>query len=341
MLERLRIEAARLARLAPPTAAPLSPGALASLAYPDRIGLRRPGAAPRWLLSGGKGASMAEDDPLAGARLIVATDLDGDAREARIRQAAPLTEAELEALHGARVRTERLCTWDTRTGRLRARIESRLDALVLSEAPWPDAPAEARARAALEGVRALGLAACGMTPAARRLQARIEFARARGAELPDSSDAALLESAGDWLLPFLEGCRSAADLAALDLAGPLAARLDWTQRQTLDRMAPAEFTTPLGRRVPVDYDGEAPAIALRLQEMFGTTAHPTAAGTPIRVTLLSPAGRPLQVTTDLPGFWAGEYAEVRKEMRGRYPRHPWPEDPTAADPTLRAKPRGS
>ena len=341
-LDRLRTEASRLVRLASdPGTGSLSPGAMASLAYPDRIGLRRPGAAPRWLLAGGKGAHMAEDDPLAGARLLVATDLDGDAREARIRQAAVLEEAALEALHGARIRRARVCVWDARAGRVRARVETRLDALVLADAPWPDVPAEDRARAALEGVRRLGLDACGMTPAARRLQARIAFARARGTDLPDVSDAALLARADDWLLPFLGGIATAADLAALDLAGPLRDALDWGRQRTLDRLAPAEFVTPLGRRIPIDYDGGTPAIAVRMQEMFGVTSHPVAAGAPLRITLLSPARRPLQVTTDLPGFWAGAYAEVRKEMRGRYPRHPWPEDPTAADPTLRAKRRGN
>ena len=117
--------------------------------------------------------------------------------------------------------------------------------------------------------------------------------------------------------------------------------LSWNERQALDRAVPDQFTTPLGRRIPIDYSGEAPEITLRLQEMFGQTAHPAVAGTPLRVTLLSPAGRPLQTTMDLPGFWASSYAEVRKEMRGRYPRHPWPEDPTVADPTLRAKPRNT
>ncbi|MBK5926653.1 ATP-dependent helicase HrpB, partial [Rhodobaculum claviforme] len=323
----IRAEAARLARLAPKRTGAPSVAGMASLAYPDRIGLRRRGPAPRWLLAGGKGAAMDAGDPLAGARLIVATDLDGDPREARIRQAAPLSEDELRALHGGRIETVPVCAWSSRENRVRARHETRLDALVLASAPWSDAPPDAVAGAALDGVRALGLAACGMGPAARRVQARIALLRGQGADLPDTSDAALLETAEDWLLPYLFGCRSAADLAGLDLAEALLARLDRTQRAALDRLAPGVFVTPLGRRVAIDYDTEVPGVALRLQEMFGCDIHPTVGPdrVALRLTLLSPAGRPVQVTTDLPGFWRASYADVRKEMRGRYPRHPWPE----------------
>jgi len=340
-LARIRAEATRLARLAPAREGGLTAAGMASLAYPDRIGLRRPGEAPRFLLAGGRGARLAEDDPLATAPLIVATDLDGAGREPRIRQAAALAEAELRDLHGARIVIRRVCGWDGRAGRVRARIETRLDALLLAEAPWPDAPPQALAGAALEGVRSLGLTACGMTPAARRLQARVDLLRAQGAELPDLSDAGLLARAEDWLLPHLADVRSAADLAALDLLGPLRDALGWEATQLLDRLAPAEFTTPLGRRVPIDYAGGVPAIAVRLQEMFGVATHPVVgpARVPLRITLLSPAGRPVQVTTDLPGFWTSSYADVRKDMRGRYPKHPWPENPLEAAPTLRTRPR--
>ncbi len=342
-LERLRAEARRLARLAPAAgAAPLSPAAMAALAYPDRIGLRRPGAAPRFLLSGGKGAALDPTDPLADARLIVATDLDGDPREARIRQAAALGEAELRAVHGTRIRWREICVWDARAGRVEARRQETLGALVLDDRPW-DAPPEARARAALEGVRSLGLAACGMTEAAARFCARVEFLRAQGEDLPEMTEPALLARAEDWLLPHLAGCRTAADLSRLDLTEALRQALTWEQRARLDRLAPATFATPLGREVPIDYAVGVPAVELRLQELFGLAAHPVVGPQrlPLRLTLLSPARRPVAVTTDLPGFWAGAYAEVRKDMRGQYPRHPWPEDPAAAAPTLRARPRGS
>jgi ATP-dependent helicase HrpB len=143
----------------------------------------------------------------------------------------------------------------------------------------------------------------------------------------------------DWLLPHLTGVKTAEGWKRFDILNPLRAMLDWDQMQALDRAAPAHFTTPLGRQIPIDYSGETPEISLRLQEMFGQTTHPMVGRTPLRVTLLSPAGRPVQTTTDIPGFWASSYADVRKDMRGRYPKHPWPEDPTQADPTLRAKPR--
>ena len=339
-LDRIRAEAKRLARLAPEDAG-LAPAEMAALAYPDRIGQRRPGDAPRYRLSGGKGAVFAEGDPLGAAHWIVATDLDGDPREARIRQALPLTDAAIRALFADRIDEERVCNWDPRAARIVAVRRERLGALVLAERSW-DAPPEDRARAALDGLRALGLEACGMTPAARRLQARAGMLRAQGVDLPDLSDAGIVARAGDWLLPWLTKVRTASDLRALDLAGALRGALTWEQAQLLDRLAPAAFETPLGRRVAIDYAGGQPAIAVKLQEMFGVTEHPTVGPQrlPVQVTLLSPAGRPLQVTTDLPGFWDGAYAEVRKEMRGRYPRHPWPEDPRAADPTLRAKPRG-
>ncbi|MBC2834256.1 ATP-dependent helicase HrpB [Paragemmobacter straminiformis] len=339
-IERIRDEARRLAKAAGPARADLSAGQMAALAYPDRIGLRRKGDAPRWVLSGGKGAAMAAGTPLAAARLIVATDLDGDQREATVRQAVAITEAELRALFSDRIHWHDLCEWSRREGRVLARRQERFGALVLDDRPWPDAPPEATARAALDGLRQIGLP---FTPAARRLRARIELARGGGADWPDCRDEALFASLEDWLLPHLKAPRTEADLRALDLTEPLRARLTWEQTQTLDQLAPSHFETPLGRRVPIDYDGDAPAIEVRLQEMFGLARHPTVGANrlPLRITLLSPGQRPVQVTMDLPGFWANSYADVRKDMRGQYPRHPWPEDPTRAEPTLRAKPRGT
>ena len=153
------------------------------------------------------------------------------------------------------------------------------------------------------------------------------------------SDSALLDSAEDWLLPYLTGLKTAADWRKFDMTDALRARLTWDQMQRLDAAAPANFTTPLGRRIPIDYASDPPEISLRLQEMFGQTTHPMVGNTPLRVTLLSPAGRPVQTTLDIPGFWDSSYADVRKDMRGRYPKHPWPDNPREADPTLRAKRR--
>ena len=331
-LDRIRVEAKRLAKgLASLT--DHSPAQMAALAYPDRIGLRRKGEAPRWVLSGGKGVTMATSDPLADARLIVVTDTNGDAREATIRQAIPITEAEIRALFADQINWRNLCTWSRREGRVLARRQESLGALVLADQHW-DAPPEAVAMAALDGLQDLGLP---WTAAAARLRARIRLAGD-----VDVSDAALLANP-DWLLPHLTNRRTTADLRALDLTEPLRGLLTWDQLQRLETLAPAHFETPLGRRVPIEYDGDDPGISLRLQELFGVTTHPTVGADrkPLRLTLLSPAGAPVQVTRDLPGFWATSYADVRRDMRGAYPRHPWPEDPTLAEPTTRAKPRGT
>ncbi len=338
-IERIRLEAKRLARLVPETEARLSLAEMAALAYPDRIGLRRKGDQPRYVLSGGKGAVAPEGDPLGAERLIVATDLDGDPREARLRQGSAISEAELRGLYGDQIHWQDVCEWSRREGKVIARKQERFGALVLDDRVWKDAPPEALARGALDGLRQIGLP---MTPAAERFRARVELLRGQGADLPDLSETNVLALGEAWLLPYLRGKRSEAELRRLDLTDALRATLDWEQMQLVDRLAPAKFETPLGRSVPIDYAGEAPGIEIRLQEMFGVTEHPTVGPKrlPLRITLLSPGQKPIQVTMDLPGFWDGSYADVRKDMRGRYPKHPWPENPREADPTLRAKPRG-
>ncbi|TMM51665.1 ATP-dependent helicase HrpB [Sulfitobacter sabulilitoris] len=334
-LARIRQDAKRLAAGTAGTG-PDDTGVLAALAYPDRVGLRRAGDAPRYVLAGGKGAVMPQGDPMAGDRLLVATDLDGDPREARIRQAARISEADLRATFADQIAWHDVCLWSRREGRVLARRQKRFGALVLEDRIWTDAPPQAVAQAMLEGVRQLGLLP---SPSAARLMRRAGLMHAAHPEFPDFSEDALMDSLEAWLLPHLAGVRSAADWKRFDMTEALRARLDWTQMQALDREAPAHFVTPLGRKIPIDYDGTQPQVSLRLQEVFGVTEHPTVAGTPVQMTLLSPAQRPVQVTDDLPGFWASSYADVRRDMRGRYPRHPWPEDPTQADPTLRAKPR--
>ncbi|MBY6090831.1 ATP-dependent helicase HrpB [Maritimibacter alkaliphilus] len=335
-LHRIRDEGKRLARAAPAPKG-LSLAEQVALAYPDRIGLRRPGDAPRWQLSGGKGVKLEPGDALAGARLIVVTDTDGDPREAAIRQAVQIGESEVRGLFAEQIAWVDHVVWSRRHRRVEARQREMFGAIALQDRLWRDAPEAAVARAMLEGVRDLGLS---WSEPARLFAARVTLARAEDPDLPEMTDAALLESAEDWLLPYLSGLRDAEGWKRFDMLDALRARLTWDQMQAIDRAVPAKFTTPLGRQIAIDYSGEAPGITLRLQEMFGQTTHPKVAGTPLRVTLLSPAGRPVQVTMDIPGFWASSYADVRKDMRGRYPRHPWPEDPTQADPTLRAKPRG-
>ncbi len=336
-IRRIRQEADRLGtrtRTVPGTG--FSDAECAALAYPDRIGLRRKGDEPRYILSGGKGAVLPDGDDLAQARLIVVTDLDGNPREARIRQATAISEAELRNLFGDRIGWHEECSWSRRDRRVLARRRERLGALVLDDRQWKNAPKEALARAMLDGVRDLGL---NWSAACQRFAARVELLRDAGQDLPAMDDATLIEQLEDWLLPYLDGVASAQGWKRFDMLAALRARLDWSQMQHLDAAAPAHFPTPLGRTIPIDYASTPPEIRLRLQEMFGQTSHPVVGRTPLRVTLLSPAGRPVQTTTDLPGFWNSSYKDVRKDMRGRYPKHPWPEDPTQADPTLRAKPR--
>jgi ATP-dependent RNA helicase HrpB len=334
-LARIRQETKRLAR-GQDLGGPEDIGILAALAYPDRVGLRRKGDAPRYVLSGGKGAVMPDSDVMAGARLVVATDLDGDPREAKIRQAARISEADLRAVFADQINWQDVCLWSRRDGRVLTRKQEMFGALMLEDRTWPDAPADAVALAMLDGVRHLGLKP---SAAAQRFLSRCALMGA-GFDFPDFTTAHLMATVEEWLLPHLGGVRSTADWKAFDLLPALRARLEWDQQQQLDRAAPPHFETPLGRKVPIDYSGAQPQIALRLQEVFGVTRHPTVAGHPVQMTLLSPAQRPVQVTTDLPGFWASSYLDVRKDMRGQYPRHPWPEDPTVADPTVRAKPRG-
>ncbi|MDT1060558.1 ATP-dependent helicase HrpB [Paracoccus sp. CPCC 101403] len=331
-VQRIRDEARRLRRLAPEGQG-MAAGAMAALAYPDRIGQRRKGDQPCYVLSGGKGAILPEGDALGASLFIVATDLDGDAREARVRMAAAVDEGDLRALFPDLIRSVELVEWSRRDNRILARRQERLGALVLADHALDSPEPASIARAAVEGLRASGL---NWTPGAARLRARVALIP----ELGPVDDETLLADP-EWLLPWLGKVRTAADLRGLDLTEPLKARIGWDGQQRLDRAAPAHFVTPLGRKVPIDYDHETPSIELKLQELFGVAQHPVVGGRALRISMLSPGGKPVAVTTDLPGFWAGSYADVRKDMRGRYPRHPWPENPLEADPTTRAKPRGT
>ncbi|MBY4893256.1 ATP-dependent helicase HrpB [Rhodobacteraceae bacterium N5(2021)] len=336
VLARVRQDAKRLKRFE--GGAQQSVGAQAALAYPDRIGLRRAGDQPRYVLSGGKGAVLSDGDGLSGARLIVATDLDGNPREARVRLGVEVSENDLRRLYADQIGWHDVCQWSKRHRRVETRQQERFGALVLADRAWKDAPADAMIGAAMDGIRDLGIAALGWSKSARLLRARVAYSG-----VADVSDEALADALSDWAAPFLSGVRSAADLARFDPAPALEAWLGWDALQEVNRLAPEVWTTPMNRRIAIDYSGDAPEVALRLQEVFGTTKHPLIGPDrlPLKVTLLSPAQRPVQVTTDLPGFWDGSYADVRKDMRARYPRHPWPEDPREADPTLRVKPRGT
>ena len=332
---RIKSEAKRLTRFTAPNGPRYSVAQMLALAFPDRIGARRSGKAPRFILSGGKGAIMRDEDALATQRYIVAIELDGDPREAQIRLALPITEGEIRDLFDDQIRWHNVCEWSKRDGRVLARKREYFGTLVLNDQIWKDVGDEELATAMLDGVRELGLT---LTPSAERFLARVRLAPDEFAGFDEET---LLNELDDWLLPYLTGVTTSEAWRKFDITAALKARLSWDQQSKLDRLAPSHFTTPLGRKIPIDYDGEHPQIALRLQEMFGQVTHPQVVGKPLRVTLLSPAGRPVQTTLDIPGFWATSYADVRKDMRGRYPKHPWPEDPTQADPTLRAKPRGT
>ena len=336
-IERIRTEVKRLRKqLRPAQHDSFGPAAMAALAYPDRIAQRRKGDAARFVLSGGKGAVMSDSDGLANAPFVVATDLDGNPREAKIRLALQISEGEIRALFGQHIGWHDICTWSKRDRRVVARKQERFGALLLDDRIWTDVPDDRVALAMLDGIRELGLRLDG---AARRLAARVELARADGADLPDMSPEGLMQTLEDWLLPMLTKVRSTEEWKRFDLLPALRNALTWDQTQLIDKTTPAVFITPLGHKIPIEYGPDGPEISLRLQELFGVTQHPTSAGVALKISLLSPARRAVQVTRDLPGFWAGSYADVRKDMRARYPRHPWPEDPTQADPTVRVKKR--
>ncbi len=337
VLDRIRSEAKRLRTQTGQVAGHLSASSMAALAYPDRIGQRRKGDVPRYVLSGGKGVVLESDDTLAAAPYVVAIDTDGNPREARVRMAVQISEREIRDLFSDQIEWVETCEWSKRDRRVVARRQERFGAITLDDRIWKAVSEDAVAQAMLDGVRDLGLRLEG---AAARLAARVELIRAGGADMPDFSTDGLMAALDEWLLPMLSGVRNADDWKRFDLLPALRARLDWGQTQELDRLAPGSFETPLGRKVAIDYGGAVPEISVRLQELFGVTRHPVVGGEPLKITLLSPAQRPIQITRDLPGFWAGSYADVRKDMRAQYPKHPWPEDPTQADPTLRAKRRG-
>jgi len=321
------------------------PGALLSMAYPDRIGQRRASGEPgRFLLSGGRGVVVDERDPLAGADWLAVADIaDQPGAEGKVRLAAPLDGAAVLAGEIAPLETGETVGWSRRDKAVLARRRTTLGALVLKDAPLPKPDPAAVTAALLEGVRDMGLDALPWTPAVRRWRARVAFLRhAEGPESgwPDLSDADLLASLESWLAPFVTGMTRRAHLDRLDLMAALSALLPWDKARELDARAPSHLTVPTGSRLALDYDDpEGPALAVRVQELFGLDAHPTLAGgrVPVVLHLLSPARRPVQITRDLPGFWRGAWTEVRKEMKGRYPKHPWPEDPAAAAPTTRTK----
>jgi ATP-dependent helicase HrpB len=317
-------------------------GALLALAYPDRIGRRRPGAAGRFLLSGGRGAALPEGDPMANEEFLVVADLDGSTQDSRIFLAAPIAMAEIEDLYAQRIVSEETVQWSERDGAVLARRRRRLGALVLEDKPLARPEGEKLKAAMLDGVRQLGLRSLPWNDDLAKWRERVAFLRRLDESWPDLSDANLLGSLETWLAPFLDGVTRRDHLARVDLGAALKASVPWEKQRTLDRLAPTHIDVPSGSRVPVDYANPAePTLSVRLQEMFGLLDTPRVGGgkVPLTLHLLSPARRPVQVTRDLASFWATGYRAVKAELKGRYPRHYWPDDPLVAEPTARARPR--
>jgi ATP-dependent helicase HrpB len=315
-------------------------GLLLALAYPDRVAKARGDGG--FVMVNGRAANVDLASPLAREPFIVIADIAGGAGRAQILLAAPIGQAELETSFAQQIETRAAVHVDAATGAVRGRRARRLGRIVLSEAPLERLSAAELCEALLDGVREQGLNVLNWSDAATQLRARVTFMRSLEGEVwPDWSEAELLGAVDLWLAPALAG---AARFGDADVARALGAFLRYELRQRLDADAPARFETPAGSSLAIDYAAESgPTLAVRLQEMFGQDEHPRVAGgrVPLLLQLLSPAHRPVQTTKDLPGFWRGSYGAVRSEMRGRYPKHPWPEDPLSAPPTRRAKPRGS
>lgn len=311
-------------------------------AYPERIALSRGRGDGRFLMRGGRGAVLHPDDPLADAEALAIAIADGEGAEARVRLAVRLERADLEELAAAQGQESLEARWDPQAERVRCERSLRLGALVLARTPWPEARGEEVQAAMAEGLRQLGLAALPWCPRSRSLQQRLGLAhRWLGPPWPDRRLERLEDDPAAWLGERLAGLRSRQDLRQLDLIEALWGELDWAERQQLERWFPETIAVPSGRRVALDYVGEEPVLAVKLQEMFGATVSPTLLDgrLPVTVQLLSPAGRPAALTRDLAGFWSSGYAEVRRELRGRYPKHPWPEDPRQAVATALTKAR--
>ena len=316
-------------------------GLLIAFAYPDRIAQRRLGGKRgRYLLRNGRGAAVDEHDPLGDEEYLAVASVDDRQGESRIFLAAPLARADIDKHFDSQIIETQLVEWDAATETVIARRQSRLGALVLSDEPLRDVDSDDVARALTAALVGAGLDALPWSESARRLRERLAFLHFVDSSWPDVSDAALAESIHEWLAPRIIGMRRLRDVAQLDLGQALLDRLSWNQRASLDELAPTHFVAPSGSRLPIDYsDPSAPVLAVRLQEMFGLAETPRIAKgrMPLTLHLLSPAHRPLQVTRDLAGFWRTSYFDVRREMRGRYPKHDWPEEPMKAKPTARAK----
>jgi ATP-dependent helicase HrpB len=331
-------------RLAQPD---LSTGLMLAFAFPDRVARNRGNGS--FVLANGRGAAVDQTSALARAPYIAVGELTGTAASGRILLAAPISQAEIERHFADHIETADEISFDRGAMALRARRRRTLHAITLSEAPLSLSPSLDTAKIFAEGLAAAGLDRLPWSKAAKQWRDRVMFLRKAQTEVqgegwPDLSYDALAARRDDWLVPALSDKTSLKDLSAGDLSDALMTLLPWDLRARLEREAPTHFEAPTGTQLPIDYEAEqGPTIAVRLQELFGLNSHPSIAkgAVPLVLELLSPAQRPVQVTRDLPGFWRGSYAAVRTDLRGRYPRHPWPEDPATALPTRRVKPRGT
>jgi ATP-dependent helicase HrpB len=321
----------------------VSAGAILALAYPDRIAKNR-GAAAGFLLANGRGAGLDPASPLAREPFLAVAELTGTAARSRIVLAAPITLAEIESRLAGRIESSDEISFDAASAALRGRRMRRLGAIALADRPTKISCGEPSARSLAHGIAQIGLDRLPWSKALTQWRDRVMFLRrAEGDEWPDLSDPKLAETRDEWLTPALLDKTALAELSADELAAGLQKLLPWPLRRRLDADAPTHFDAPSGSRLPINYDTEEPKLAIRVQELFGLDRHPSIAGgrVPLVLELLSPGQRPVQITRDLPSFWRGSYAAVRSEMRGRYPRHPWPDDPLSAPATRRAKPRGT
>lgn len=306
-------------------------GAVLLLAYPDRLAAQRRG--PQYQLRSGNTAFLPANDSLVDEPFVIAADLDGNRDAARIRRAAAVDAAEVISTFGPDIAEQRTVRWDDERDDLTETIDRRLGSIRLGGYTDRPASGEATTAALLDRVKATKLAVLNWTEAATSLRERVEFLhRTVGEPWPDWSIEQLLRDLDNWLAPYLPGARGRADLLAVDLVTVLRSQLPWPEGSQLDEFAPAELQLPTGRSTPIDYSADAPTARVRVQDLFGSSEHPRVGSQPLRLELLSPADRPIQVTSDLPGFWAGSWAEVRKEMAGRYPKHRWPIDPLTEPP---------
>jgi ATP-dependent helicase HrpB len=322
-----------------------STGAILALAYPDRIAKNRGGGTGTFVLANGRGGQVDPASNLARESFLAVAELTGAAASSRIVLAAAITLDEIEARFAGQIEDRDAVTFDSNSASLRARRVRRLGSLVLAEQTKQVKPDAETARVLAQGIVSLGIDRLDWSNAALQFRNRVEFLRnAEGDEWPDLSNEGLARNTADWLEPLLADKTARSDISSGELFDAVSNLVPWNLRRRLEAEAPTHFAAPTGTSVPIDYEAEqGPTVSIRVQELFGLAQHPTiAAGRiPLVIELLSPGHKPVQITRDLPGFWRGSYADVRTDLRGRYPRHPWPDDPANAAPTRRAKPRGT